>query len=167
MNWHDTQSETQPHTFIKAHTHNGAHTFWGGRGKGGGELGEMEDHLLAVQFILIQSGGRAEQRVNAAHIHILSTPWGCTHRHTLHTYTNTHTMLRKHTPLVCHRTTSWTWTMCSKCSFFDFYFVANKRKNLNKDWWIFTLSTIKRAVCHSMTGVVIGCSGLSDSFSHQ
>lgn len=49
-------------------------------------LGEMEEHLLAVQFILIQSGGRAEQRVNAAHIHIFSTPWGRTHRHTLHAY---------------------------------------------------------------------------------
>lgn len=58
----------------------------------------MEDHLLVVQFILIQSGGRAEQRVNAAHIHILSTPWGRTHRHTLHAYKHAHnTLLRKHT----------------------------------------------------------------------
>lgn len=59
----------------------------------------MEDHLLAVQFILIQSGGRAEQRVNAAHIHILSTPWGCTHRHTLHTfYKHAHNAEKTHAP---------------------------------------------------------------------
>lgn len=43
----------------------------------------MEDHLLAVQFILIQSGGRAEQRVNAARTHTAS-------RHAPGTHTPTH-----------------------------------------------------------------------------
>lgn len=43
----------------------------------------MEDHLLAVQFILIQSGGRAEQRVNAARTHTVS-------RHAPGTHTPTH-----------------------------------------------------------------------------
>lgn len=74
---HSQTDTLKKHTTYYAHTH---------RGRTGEGLGEMKDHLLAVQFILIQSGGRAEQRVNAAHMHILSTPWGRTHRHTLHTY---------------------------------------------------------------------------------
>lgn len=98
----------------------------------------MEDHLLAVQFILIQSGGRAEQRVNAAHIHILSTPWGRTHRHTLHAYiqTRTHTLLRKHTlsfvtgpqagPCIFLQ------QCVAKCNFCDLHV---RESNLDQDWW--------------------------------
>lgn len=83
----DTVTKTHTHTLLRTHTH-----ILRRKRKGEG-LGEMEDHLLAVQFILIQSGGRAEQRVNAAHMHILSTPWGRTHGHTLHSYiqARTHT----------------------------------------------------------------------------
>lgn len=76
MDWKDRNINKQTH----------AHTPILRRRRKGEGLGDMEEHLLAVQFILIQSGGRAEQRVNAAHIHILSTPWGRTHRHTLHAY---------------------------------------------------------------------------------
>ena len=52
----------------------------------------MEDHLLVVQFILIQSGGRAEQRVNAAHVHITLHALGThTSTHPARIYTNTRT----------------------------------------------------------------------------
>lgn len=63
----------------------------------------MEDHLLAVQFILIQSGGRAEQRVNAANIDICSPRPGDAHIDTPCTfcfYENGHTLLRKHLHLL-------------------------------------------------------------------
>lgn len=87
----------------------------------------MEDHLLAVQFILIQSGGKAEQRVNAAHIHILPTSWGRAHRHTLYIYTNTHAAEKTHTVL-CH-ITRWAvyflTTVCSKCNLCDFYMIKS------------------------------------------
>lgn len=120
-------------------------------------LGEMEDHLLAVQFILIQSGGRAEQRVNAAHICILSTPWGRTHRHTLHSYIQTRTCT--HTAMKTHSLLSQVG-QCFTCHLFKFVKSSKEEKII-----IFTMTSdmVRRGVCLSMSRVLSGCSGMSDS----
>ena len=82
---HTHRKPTLTHSPTRTFTHIHTHT----RCK---SLGEMECDLLAVQLILIQSGGKAEQRVNTAHIHTPRT--GDTHTDTPPAHT-----LRKHSPL--------------------------------------------------------------------
>lgn len=147
---HDKINNTQS----TAYTHTHAHTrTLKGQRKGEG-LGEMEDHLLAVQFILIQSGGRAEQRVNAAHTRTDSPRPGDAHIDTpctlrckyVHARTHTHAHaaetrsplsrwdLSRPWEVTAHQRTILRWL-----GFFrrGFVFAVNVLKKLRQEWCIF------------------------------